>query len=87
MEVPKPHCLVPVADVPVARRHQAPTIQIEQRTVELPQFMHFNRVAVVAVVLQREGWDAAMCDCRRASDYGGITAVEQITPHAQGSSL
>ena len=71
MEVPQPHSLDPVADVPVSTQRQAPTIQTEQRTVELPQFLHFDHVAVVAVVLQRQGWDIAMCECRRASDYGG----------------
>ena len=71
MEVPQLHCLDPVADVPASTRRQTPTILTEQRTVELPQFLHFNHVAVVAVVLQRQGWDTAMCECRRASDYGG----------------
>ena len=80
MEVPQPHCLDPVADVPVSTQHQAPTIQTEQRTVA--QFLHFDRVAVVAVVLQRQGWDTAVCECRRASDYmEGLSAVVRITPH------
>ena len=51
----QPQCLAPVAEVPVSTQHQAPTIQAEQKTVELPQFLHLDRVAVEAVVLQRPG--------------------------------
>ena len=51
----QPQCLDPVAEVPVSAQHQAPTIQAEQKTVELPQFLHLDRVAVEAVVLQRPG--------------------------------
>ena len=72
VEVQQPHCLRPVADVPVSTQHQASTIQTEQRTAEFPQFLHVNRVAVVAVVvLRRQGWGTAVCGYRRASDYGG----------------
>ena len=71
VDVQQHHCLGPVADVPVSTQHQAPTIQTEQWSVELPQFPHFNRVAVVAVVLQRQGWCTAMCGYRRPSDHEG----------------
>ena len=81
MEVPQPHCLDPVADVPVSTQRQAPTIQTDLRTVELPQFLHSNHVAVVAVVLQRQGWDTACVNVVVPPIMEGLSAVVRIAPH------
>ena len=70
VEVQQPLCPDPVADVPVSTQRQAPTIQTEQRTVEFPQFLHFDRVQLWQLCCNAEVGGTAMCEYRRASDYG-----------------